>query len=350
MNIAIDQSPLKLDNLLQHRVRGTGFYIKNLKKALIKYYPKKSYKFFVRGEKLSKSIDLVHYTYFEPFFLTLPFFNKTKTVVTVHDLTPLVFPKYFPVGIKGAIKWQIQKLALSRMDAIITDSESSKNDIIKYANIPSAKINTVYLAASSSFKVIKDRKLLEKIHVKYNLPEKFVLYVGDVTWNKNLPRLVQAIKKINVNLVMIGKALVNDNFDSTNPWNQDLVNLRKLTENDKRFIKLGFLEEEDLVGVYNLANVFTMPSIYEGFGLPVVEAMTCGTPVVTSKEGSLQEVADNAVFYVDPYTINSIANGISNVFTSKKLQKELSQKGLNQAKKFSWKKTAQDTIKVYEKS
>jgi len=353
VNIAIDLSPLKNTNLLAHRVRGTGFYIENLKSSLLKYFPENKYTFFIRGEKLPKSaswqIDLVHYPYFELFFLTLPIFKKYKTVVTVHDLTPLVFPKEFPIGIKGWIKWQIQKLALATVDAVITDSQSSKKDIVKFTEISQDKVRVVYLAASEMFKPDKNTLLLYRIKVKYNLPEKFVLYVGDITWNKNLPRLVRAIKKINVTLVMVGSALVGKEFDQTNPWNQDLLRVLKLTEDDKRIIKLGFVPIEELVAIYNLATVFAMPSLYEGFGLPILEAMSSGCPVVTAKSGSIPEVAGGAACYVDAYDVNDVVNGISKIFYDEKLQKRLSQSGLKQAQKFSWRKTAEEIIKVYEK-
>src|SRR3990167_1319467 len=118
MKIAIDMSPLKSGHYLQHRVRGTGFYLQNLQASLEKYYPENKYVYFNRGDSLEGDIDVVHYPYFEPFFLTLPLFSKNKTVVTVHDLTPFVFKKNFPVGIKGKIKWQIQKFSLKSAYAI----------------------------------------------------------------------------------------------------------------------------------------------------------------------------------------------------------------------------------------
>lgn len=348
MKIAIDMSPLKSGNFLQHRVRGTGFYLENLKSSLLKYYPENKYIFFTRGEKLPKDIDVVHYPYFEPFFLTLPLFKKNKTVITVHDLTTLVFPKEFPAGIKGKIKWLIQKRSLKNSDAVIADSICSKNDIIKYTGINSFKISVVHLAASEGFKKLEKSSIPPSIRKKYNLPEKFVLYVGDATWNKNLPRLIRAIQKINVPLVMVGKALLSQAFNRTNPWNKDLVEAEKLVSLDKKIIRLGFIPKEDLVFLYNVATVFAMPSLYEGFGLPVLEAMSCGCPVVTTKEGSLSEVVGDAASFVDAYNIDSIANRIKKVFLDEAIQKNLIERGLLQAKKFNWKKTAKDTINVYK--
>jgi glycosyltransferase involved in cell wall biosynthesis len=344
MKVAIDVSPLESG----HKVRGVGFYLQNLKESLLHYFPENEYIFFTN--KLQQKVDIVHYPYFDPFFLTLPFHKQNKTVVTVHDLTPLVFPENFPSGIKGSLRWQIQKRNLKRVDGVIADSLSSKKDIEKIAGIASQKISVAYLAASETFHVIENKDSIKReLTKKYNLPKEFVLYVGDITWNKNLVRLVKACQKIDTKLVMVGKALVDEDFDRNNPWNKEQVEFQRLTQGDESILKLGFLPTEDIVGLYNIATVFAMPSVYEGFGLPVVEAMQCGCPVVTTKGGSLPEVAGDAVEYVDGYSIDSMAAGIKKVISNNKLSAELSAKGLKQAKKFNWRKTAEDTIAVYKK-
>jgi len=353
MKIAIDMSPLKTGNFLQHRVRGTGFYLENLKRSFLKYYPENEYIFFTRGEKLPNDVDVVHYPYFEPFFLTLPLFSGNKSVVTIHDMTPLVFPNHFKSGLRGNAKWQIQKMALQGMKMVITDSQSSKRDIMKYVGIPEDKIKVVYLAAGSEFKVLDRRSSILDLRSKYKLPQEFILYVGDATWNKNLPRLIEAAIKASVPLVMIGKALIDKVTDINNPWNKDLLKVQNMIENQRSksqdlITRLGFVSSEDLVALYNVATVFVMPSIYEGFGLPVLEAMSCGCPAVTSKEGSLAEVAGDAARIVDPYSVDSIAQGMKEVFGDLALRKELSQKGLIQAKKFTWDKMAKETMDVYK--
>jgi glycosyltransferase involved in cell wall biosynthesis len=293
----------------------------------------------------------VHYPYFDPFFRTLPFTNKHKTIVTVHDLTPLVFPEHFPPGLKGTINWQLQRFNLKKADGIVTDSTASKKDIEKLTGISKEKISVAYLAGGEEFRRIKiEDSKLKMLQKKYNLPGEFILYVGDVTWNKNLPRLLNAVENIDIPLVLVGKSLVSTDFDKQNIWNKDLIEIQRLAEQNKNIVRLGFVPTEDLVDLYNLATVFVFPSVYEGFGLPIVEAMQSGTPVVISRESCMPEVGGEAVEYFDGYDTESLTNTIAKVLESKKLQKELSEKGLIQAKNFSWKKTAEQTIEAYKKA
>src|SRR6266851_7463482 len=151
MKIAIDVSPLESG----HKIRGVGFYLSYLKKALVQYFPENKYIFFKQGDAIDSSVEIVHYPYFDPFFLTLPFIKHHKTVVTVHDLTPLVFPEHFPAGIKGKLKWQIQRLNLQKIDGIITDSKASKKDIERIVSFSPEKITVAYLAAGDEFQRLK---------------------------------------------------------------------------------------------------------------------------------------------------------------------------------------------------
>lgn len=349
MKIAIDITPIQ-GTEQGHKVRGVGFYLEHLKISLLKYFPEHQYIFFTQSGELSNDVDVVHYPYFDPFFFTLPLSKKFKTVVTVHDLTPLVFPQHFPAGIKGKLRWQIQKYKLRNVSAIITDSHTSQKDIIKLAGVPESHVDVAYLAAGETYRKLKKQDIpLEKLKEKYHLPDNFILYVGDVTWNKNLPRFITAVKQLQLPLVMVGKILVEKSFDKAHPWNKDLVEVQKLVEGDPNIVRLGFVPSEDLVYLYNMAKVFVFPSVYEGFGLPIVEAMQCGCPVVTTHGGSLSEVAGDAAIYVDGYDVQNMANGIQEVYTDEKLQKDLVEKGLVQSQKFSWKKTVEETMRVYRK-
>jgi glycosyltransferase involved in cell wall biosynthesis len=249
---------------------------------------------------------------------------------------------------KGKLRLQIQKRLAKQSNAIITDSEASKKDIERIMNINTKKIHVIYLAAASEYVQVNDQVALNAVKKKYNLPDEFLLYVGDVTWNKNLVRLVNAVKKTSIPMVMVGKALASNDYNRENPWNKDLVIVQELCLNDEQIKILGFVTTDDLVAIYNLATVFLMPSLYEGFGLPVLEAMQCGTPVITSDKGSLPEVAGNAAYIVDAYDENSIFEGIVTVVNNKNLQAEMKEKGFRQAKKFDWKMTAERTKEVYE--
>jgi len=350
MRVAIDESPIANKKHVKHRVRGVGYYVKNLKAELKNEFPKEEFFFFTDERSIPKNVNVIHYPYFEPFFLTLPYKKFAKRVVTVHDLTPLVFPEFFPSGLKGRIKWEIQKRILEQSDRIISDSEASKKDLIRFTNIREDVIDVIYLAVSQTFHKIKDTQYLTSVKKRYNLPDQFVLYVGDVTWNKNLPRLLHSIQQIHVPLVLAGKALIESVSDPMNPWNQDLVTVQSIIKEDPLFIRLGFVPDEDLPALYNLASVFSMPSLYEGFGLPILEAMACGCPVVTSKEGSIPEVVSDAAEFVDAYSSKDIARGMISILHNQKKRTQLSSNGIARAREFSWKKTAKQTFETYHKA
>jgi len=344
MKVAVDVSPLKTT----HQFRGIGAYTKHLVKALQTVKRADFEAVLVEEGKIPKDCDLIHYPYFDLFFRTLPLMKKRKTVVTIHDTTPLVFPEHYPPGIKGKLKFGAQKIALRTVSGVITDSNNSKKDIAKYLNYPKEKIHVIYLAAGEIFKPITGHRSLVTVKRKYHLPNQFVLYVGDVNYNKNILGLVKACKLIKVPLVIIGKQAVQKKFDRKNIENQPLVQLIKLYGKDKDVIRVGFVPDEDLVALYNLATVYCQPSFYEGFGLPVLEAMACGTPVVTSKKASLPEIAGKAAIFIDPYDINDIANGLIAAIEDGGLREDLIAGGLKQAKKFSWEKVADETYKVYQ--
>lgn len=340
MKIAVDITPLSSG----HKVRGVGVYTDNLVKALRQYDKHNSYIFFTRTELIPKDADLVHYPYFDPFFLTLPLKKQTKTVITIHDLIPLVFPKWFPSGIRGRIKWEIQKLSLRGVRAIITDSKCSKKDIIRFTGFPKDKIHVIYPAPGPEFRRLNNTLLLRCIRVKYNLPEKFILYVGDVNYSKNIFGLIKAFRfytsEVNaIKLVLVGKAFKDELLIET----QQIIQLIKSLGLNDRVIRLGWISQEDLPAIYNLAAVYCQPSFYEGFGLPVLEAMACGTPVVAANASSLPEICGEAAIMVNPYDSENMAEGIT-----RGLDKELQKKGFVNVEKFSFRKMAAETIRIYE--
>jgi glycosyltransferase involved in cell wall biosynthesis len=217
------------------------------------------------------------------------------------------------------------------------------------------KVSSLLLfSVAFSFIGVENRYKKEKISEsqkqiiikKFNLPERFFLYVGDVTWNKNLPKLVAAVKEVNIPIVMVGKALVSD-FDRTNPWNRDRIIVMQESDSDL-FIKPGFVTEEELVMLYNMTIAVCMPSIDEGFGLPVLEGMSCGAPVIVSRGGSLPEVAGEAGLYIDQDDYHDIGLKMKEISSNNNIWEKYSSKSQEQAKLFSIEKMIKETVKCYE--
>lgn len=343
MKIAIDVSPLTSG----HKVRGVGFYLKHLLSALKTYHPEHEY---IEFSKKVPNVDVVHYPYFDLFSRTLPLFSGKNVVVTIHDVTPLAFSDLFPVGIRGKAKLLLQKKLVRKIGRVLTDSKSSKKDIEKYLGISASKIDVAYLAAGENFKQINNQQMFRSVTTKYHLPSRFALYVGDGTPNKNVLRLAQASLSTQVPLVIAGKVFTDESVDTAHPWTKEIGEVRKLAKmHPEKIHLLGFVSDDELVALYNMAKVFIMPSLYEGFGLPIVEAFACGCPVVASDRGSLKEVIGDAALVVDPYDIAAMAHAIERAVGDVKLARLLQTKGLRQGEHFSWKKTADATVATYEK-
>ncbi len=341
MRIGFNVLPLQTG----HKVRGIGLYTKNLLREL-----KKSREVqIVEFEDIDKlaNVDLVHYPFFDLFFSSLPNKKKFPTVVTIHDVIPLVFSKYYPVGIKGWINLQLQKRALNNVKAIITDSVSAKEDIAKYLKVPPEKIYPVYLGVSDSFKIIRDELKLDILKQKYDLPETFALYIGNVNWNKNLSALAKACVNANTTLVLIGSGFEErENLD--HPELKYFKDFLKEYESNPLIKILGYVGEDDLPLIINLSKMVLLPSFYEGFGLPILEAQACGVPVITSNVSSMPEVAGKGAILVDPSDEEEIEQAVKVLLVNSAKRAELIKKGLQNVARFSWKKTADETIKVYQ--
>ncbi len=339
MKVAIDASPLKSG----HSLRGIGSYTDKLIESL-KRIPQVELELF--DTRNIPRADVVHYPYFDLFFHTLPIGKSARRVVTIHDVIPLVFPEHFQSGARGYINLFFQKRALKNTDFLICDSSTSKADIADKLSFPREKIEVIYLAAAGNFKKIRDMEKLKSIERKFKLPKNFALYVGDVNWNKNLDNLINSVKISKVPLVMVGAAIV----DNKVPQTQALTRLiRKLNLGDK-ITKTGFVKEDELASIYNLAGATLLPSFYEGFGLPVLESMACGTPVICSDNSSISEIAGGLALFCDPQDPQDIAQKTLRALNmSAKSKVSLSEKLISHASTFSWQKTANQTVKVYQK-
>lgn len=340
MKVGVDISPLKAG----HSVRGIGTYTRYLTEEFKKGEWGIDFEFFDDSASPPPA-DVIHRPYFDLFFHTLKIPKNTPCVVTIHDVIPLVFPHYFPIGLRGFFNLFLQKRSLKNVAAVICDSQSSKRDIIDKLSFPADKVHAVHLAPAPIFHD-KDYSTKELVSVakKYHLPPEFVLYVGDINWNKNLKNLLEAVKISRVNLVMVGQAVCDPNVGEAQQIN---LLVKKLGLGDK-VTKTGYVSESELAAIYHLAQLTLQPSYYEGFGLPVLESMACGTPVVASQAGSLAEIAGPAVF-CDPADPQDIASKIKSVINlSPKARTNLVKKSQEHARKFSWRQTAEQTIKVYK--
>lgn len=342
MNIAIDSSPLSND----HKYRGIGQYTKLLIESLRQFEPTHTYTLFTRKESIPKDADIVHYPYFDPFFLTLPIRKTKPTVVTVHDLIPIVHADHFLAGIKGRAKWLIQRSSLQSSDAVITDSYASKRDIVNHCGLTDDTVHVVSLAPSPIYHVVHRESILNTSRKKYALPVKFILYVGDVNWNKNIEGLLQAFALLKKQIRDIHLVLVGESF--THSSLPEAISLRELinTLGIRTSVHfLGYVSDEDLKSIYNLAAAYVQPSFAEGFGLPVLEALTCGTPTVVAKSSSLLEIAGPSVM-VDPMKHDDIARGMSVAITLKS-NSQYQSKAKTWVEKFSWEKVAHEVVNVY---
>ncbi len=235
-------------------------------------------------------------------------------------------------------------LAVRRASAIITISHSARQDLQKVLKIPDKKLHVVYGAAPTHFEPVTNPERLDQIRRKYKLPDQFLLYVGTLEPRKNLSRLVRAFGRLKKQgqphkLVLAG------------PWGWSMNGFQQQIEQlelGDAVQMLGYIPDEDLPGLYSLATVFVFPSIYEGFGLPPLEAMACGTPVLSSKNSSLAEICGEAAYLIDPLDEENLADGLRQVLEDKNLQKKLGENGRKRAAEFSWERAARETTAVYD--
>lgn len=276
--------------------------------------------------------------------LGLPYNKYSKYVVTVHDLIPYTMPE--TCGKSYLEKFTTEMpFILDRSDMIITVSHYSKMDIIKHFQIPQEKIKVIHLAADSMFRHYDKGLAWDFLKKKYSYSTDFILYIGGFSPRKNVEGLMEAYKSVyrdlpgRYDLMLLG---------SSKDEHYELKKKAQALGIGERVVFTGYVPYEHLPWFYNCADVFVYPSFYEGFGLPPLEAMTCGTPVITSNVTSIPEIVNDGAITIDPYNLDDLAYAIYDVLTDAELKIDLSHKGMKRAYQFSWKKTALDTIKVYE--
>ncbi len=289
-----------------------------------------------------ENIDLMHFT-----SNTASVNIKCPFILTLHDI--IYLEKFFSKGslyqVAGHFyrRWNVPKIA-PKAEYVLTVSEFEKLQIQKSLGIKYTQLKAIYNAYNQNFRMIEDEEALEQVRKKYNLPCDFIFFLGNKAPKKNMKRVLEAYAAyIDQNLTPLNLVIAESS-------ESDIMQL--LTEINRKdifekIILTGYVQHSELPYIYNLATLFLYPSLRESFGIPIIEAMACGTPVITSNTSAMPEVADDAAMLVNPFDVEAITQAIRKVLENKKLYNHLKYSGLNRAMAFSWENTAQKTINLY---
>lgn len=304
---------------------------------IIKYdYPNKVFNYLLakifNWPKIDRELGID--VWFMPHLNFIGLSGRTRSIITVHDLSFLKYPEFFSARKNFWHKMVNVKKLLHKFDVIAAVSENTRRDIVELCDVSPDKIKVIYSGVGNEYTNLSK----SQIQNKYNLPDKFILYLGTIEPRKNVDGIIRAFGALrDYKLVIAGEK----GWKSKNIYQE-----WKNSEFKDDIMFLGYVDREDKPYLYNLASVFVYPSFYEGFGLPPLEAMACGCPVVAGYSSSLPEVAGDAALMVDPYNINDIARALEAILTDEELKNSLIERGLKQAKKFSWDKAAREYLTI----
>jgi glycosyltransferase involved in cell wall biosynthesis len=291
--------------------------------------------------RLAKSyqLDLLHCLHY-----TMPLAYRGRVVVTFHDMTFFLFPKFHTLPKRYFFRFFIRR-STRKAVALIADSESTRQDAIRLVGLPPEKIFTVRLGVTQEFRHVQDPFILDQARQKYHLPQHFLLFVGMLEPRKNLPSLLQAYASIasqvqDYQMVIVGRK----------GWMaEDIQDHARKLGISNRVHFTGYVEQEDLPLIYNMAQVFIYPSVYEGFGLPVLESMACGTPVITYNVSSMPEIVGDSGVLLSQYDTGTLAEALLELINHPDKRQHLSTNGLKRASIFTWDQTAEKTIEIYRR-
>ena len=287
-----------------------------------------------------EKIDLFHAPHY-----VLPPLTPCKSVVTIHDCIHLRFPQYLPNRLGYAYARSSMWMATRRANRVLTVSEASKRDILRYFRVPEGKIDVIYNAIDDRLGETPTAEEVERVRERYQLNAPYVLYAGNIKPHKNLERLIEAFHTLrqdpdlgHVKLLIIGDEI------------SKYASLRRAVHRYKlhKYVRFfGFVPDKTLAVLYRLARVFVFPSLYEGFGFPPLEAMASGTPVITSNVSSLPEVVGDAALLINPLDPAEIAQAMRRVLMDSELREELRQRGLRRVSEFSWERSVRRVREIY---
>jgi len=286
--------------------------------------------------------DLFHAPHY-----VLPPLLSCPSVVTIHDCIHLMFPQYLPNRLAYTYARAFMWMATHRSSHVLTVSEASKRDILRFYRIPPEKITVAYNAIDDRFHQRPAAEDIARVQERFQLHDPFVLYVGNIRPHKNIERLIEAFALVRTGPLASTKLLIIGDEISKYPTLRRAVHQGKLHKH-VRF--LGFVGDQTLAALYRLATVFAFPSLYEGFGLPPLEAMASGTPVVTSNVSSLPEVVGDAAILVDPREPTAIAHGLRRALLDASLREQMRTRGLARAGHYSWAQTTETILRIYRET
>lgn len=289
----------------------------------------------------AKGLDLYHYPHFD-----MPITRFNKSVITIHDLYPLVLPGYCSKSKKFYFR-ELTRLNLARSSKVIAISNHTKQDILDRFDIDPRKIAVIYSGVDTLYGPIDEDQIKKEILTRYGIKDRFILYVGNAKPHKNLIRLIKAFGNLSpailneYQLVLAGSAT------------KEYLKLHQEIKKSgiaERIVFIGYVPKDDMPHMYNLADILVLVSLYEGFGLPMAEAMACGTPVLASNIAAMPEIVGEAGILVDPHETDSITNGMEMILNNSALKEHMKQKGLERAKAFSSMETAKQVLQVYKEA
>lgn len=277
--------------------------------------------------------------------LGLPRKKTCPWVVTIHDLIPYILPETVGPAYREIFCKEMPGI-IEQADHIITVSNHSKKDLMERLQVDEKKISVIYEAPESTYKPVPKQVAAARVKNKYGIDGPFILYLGGFSPRKNLQGLIEAFAEMNKDLPCPHQLVI---FGRHSPNYQNVASFVEKQNLGESVLFPGFAPMQDLIFLYNAASLFVYPSLYEGFGLPPLEALACGTPTVVSNLSSLPEVVGEGAILIDPYDKHSLAQGMFRGLTEETYRGELVKKGLKRAEEFSWTKTAAQTMKIYQK-
>jgi glycosyltransferase involved in cell wall biosynthesis len=300
---------------------------------------------------LKHKVDLF---FFPAVYSYFPIFNRTKILVTLHDVIADHHPELIFPNKKLKLFWKMkQNLAIRQADLILTVSDYSKHEIVKYFGVPESRVKVISEAARPVFTVLPRSEEMARVLRRYRLDAgaRFLLYVGGISPHKNLKTLVNAYHQLvhdggfaDVKLVLVGD-YQNDSFYSDYPSLKQHIDQLQLGD---KVVFTGYIEDQDLAYLYNAASMLVFPSLEEGFGLPAIEAMACGTPVAASNKGSLPEIVGKAGRFFEPTSARAMSDVLGQILSDDLLRNEMRETGLTRAREFMWDKAAKQAIVIFD--